>query len=176
MRTSATGLLASPGVAPLLRHHFYSPHPHRGDGRTVVVSLLSLPSQRRVSSADIPLGSGLLFYEREPKIRRRLVHLPGDHFLSCPGAWKSRDTTGPNWPYVSLFWPQFKHMLSERSFDVDTGARRDGRKRTQQPYPPARHPPATDPSDPCELLVASCHKSGEWGFKPAAKPRALNAP
>ena len=35
-------------------------------------------------------------------------------------------------------------MLAERSFDVDTAAR----------------------GEPCELLVALCHKSGERGFEP----------
>jgi hypothetical protein len=62
MRTGATGLLASPGVAPLLRHHPYSSNPHRVRG-PAFVRLLPVPSQRRASSAGIPPGSGLIMNE-----------------------------------------------------------------------------------------------------------------
>ena len=59
MRTrAARGLLASPRVAPLLRHHPYSSHPHCVR-RGAVVRLLALLTQH-ASSAGIPPGSGLL--------------------------------------------------------------------------------------------------------------------
>ena len=75
---AARGLLASPGVAPLLRHHPYSPHPHCVR-RGAVVCLIAIPNQR-FSSAGIPPRSGLLSYERKPRRGQRFAHLPGGHF------------------------------------------------------------------------------------------------
>ena len=75
---AARGLLTSPGVAPLLRHHPYSSHPHCVR-RGAVVCLIAIPNQR-FSSAGIPPRSGLLSYERKPRRGQRFAHLPGGHF------------------------------------------------------------------------------------------------